>query len=121
MSDTIAWAIGCSALKNRLAVNRRAAINHTFGCPPAITKPNPTVRAHWMAVKLSSMPLRPQPRCTAQSDSQPPAGKPRRPAPALNAAIRADLPNDECAASATIATDQNEKNHRFHRTANIEP
>ena len=39
------------------------------------------------------------------------------PAPALNAAISAERPNDECAASATIDTDQNEKNHRFHSTA----
>src|SRR3954454_3231433 len=120
MSGTIACEIGCSALKNRLALNSRPAISHTFGCPPAITKPNATVSTHWMAVKVRSMPLRPQPRWTAQSDSQPPAGKPSRPAPALKAAISADLPNDECAASATIATDQNEKNHRFQRTANIE-
>ena len=39
------------------------------------------------------------------------------PAPALNAAISADLPNEECAASATIETDQKLKNHRFHSTA----
>jgi hypothetical protein len=57
------------------------------------------------------------PRRTATSDSQPPIGKPMMPAPALNAAISAERPNDECAASATIDTDQNEKNHRFHSTA----
>ena len=39
------------------------------------------------------------------------------PAPALKAAISAERPNEECAASATIETDQNEKNHRFHSTA----
>ena len=39
------------------------------------------------------------------------------PAPALKAAMSAERPKDECAASATIETDQNEKNHRFHSTA----
>ncbi len=38
-------------------------------------------------------------------------------APALNAAISAERPNDECAASAAIDTDQNEKNQRFQSTA----
>jgi hypothetical protein len=68
-------------------------------------------------VNTTTSGLRPLPCRIATSASQPPTGKPRIPAPALNAAIMAERPNDECAASATIDTDQNEKNHRFHRTA----
>ena len=114
----MAWAIGCIALKHVLAPNSSAAISHTDGCPPpAITAPNPSVSTSCAAVNPTVSRLRPSPRRTATSDSQPPIGKPRMPAPALNAAISAERPNDEWAASATIATDQNEKNHRFHRTA----
>src|SRR3954452_743718 len=117
MSATIACAIGCIALKNVLAENSSAAISQTDGEPAATTSPNATVNTHWIAVNATTSGLRPVPRRMATSDSQPPTGKPRMPAPALNAAISAERPNEECAASATIETDQNEKNHRFHSTA----
>src|SRR5690349_21850751 len=114
MSASIAWAIGCIALKNVLAQNSSAAITHTLAAPPATTTPNASVSTNCIAVKATTSGLRPSPRRTATSDNQPPVGKPRMPAPALNAAIIADLPKEEWAASATIATDQKLKNHRFH-------
>src|SRR3954470_24409189 len=117
MSATIAWAIGCIALKNVLAENSSAAISQTDGEPAATTSPNATVSTHWTDVNAITSGLRPIPRPHAHSHRPPPTGKPRMPAPALNAAIIAERPNEECAASATIETDQNEKNHRFHRTA----
>jgi hypothetical protein len=104
-------------LKNVLAPKSSAAISHTDGAPPVMTSPKATVSAHCSAVNGSTRRLRPMPRRTDTSDSQPPIGNPRMPAPALKAAINAERPNDECAASATIDTDQNEKNHRFHSTA----
>ena len=39
MSAIIACAIGCMALKKVLAPNSSAAITHTDGAPPAMTKP----------------------------------------------------------------------------------
>ncbi len=117
MSASIACAIGCIALKNVLAENSSAAITQTFAPPPATTKPKISVSTHCAAVKPTTSGLRPIPRRTATSESQPPTGKPRMPAPALNAAIIAERPNDDPAASATIETDQNEKNHRFQSTA----
>ena len=117
MSAIIACAIGCIALKKVLAPNSRAAISQTDGAPPVMTSPNATVSRHCSAVKVTTRGLRPIPRRTATSESQPPTGKPMMPAPALKAAMSAERPNDECAASATIETDQNEKNHRFHSTA----
>src|SRR3954454_3133036 len=117
MSATIACAIGCIALKNVLAENSSAAISQTDGEPAATTSPNATVSTHWTDVNAITSGLRPIPRRIATSDSQPPTGKPRMPAPALNAAISAERPNEEWAASPTIETDQNEKNQRFQRTA----
>src|SRR4051794_4728615 len=116
MSASIAWAIGCIALKNVLALNSSAAISHTLAAPASTTKPKTTASAHWIEVNAITSGLPPIPRRTATSDSQPPVGKPRMPAPALKAAIIAERPNDEPAASATIETDQNEKNQRFHST-----
>src|SRR3954462_10872206 len=117
MSATIACAIGCIALKNVLAANSSPAMSHTDGKPDATTMPNATVKTHCVAVNAITSGFRPRPRRLVTSESQPPAGKPRMPAPALNAAISAERPNDECAASATIDTDQKLKNHRFHSTA----
>jgi hypothetical protein len=71
----------------------------------------------YAAVQTSSSGLRPQPRRSDQSASQPPAGKPISPAPALNAAVRPAAIRLLSAASRTICTDQKLKNHRFHRIA----
>jgi hypothetical protein len=69
------------------------------------------------SVKPTIRGRRPIPLRTATSDSHPPTGNPRMPAPALKAAVSAERPNDECAASPTIETDQKEKNQRFQSTA----
>jgi hypothetical protein len=72
MSASIAWAIGCIALKNVLAANSSPAISHTGGAPDATTIPKITVSKHCVAVKPTTSGLRPIPRHTATSDSQPP-------------------------------------------------
>ena len=81
-----------------------------------MTSPNATVSRHCSAVKYDQG-LAPDPAAHGDVGQPAPTGKPMMPAPALNAAMSAERPNDECAASATIETDQNEKNHRFHSTA----
>ena len=68
-------------------------------------------------MQISASVLRLRPVRTAQSASHPPAGKPRMPAPALNAAVSAAASRLLWAASLTICTDQKLKNHRFHRIA----
>jgi hypothetical protein len=80
MSAIIACAIGCITLKKVLAPKSRAAISQTDGVPPLLmTMPKATVSRNCSVVKRTTRRLRPMPRRTDASDSQPPIGKRRCP------------------------------------------
>ncbi len=118
ISAVQAWPTGWRALKNRLAVNSSSPMVHRAGWAAAVTyQAKATVSRAWTPVQESITDLRLQPRRRVRSESQPPAGKPMSPAPALKPAVRAAFMNEEWAAPEMMDTDQKLKNHRFHRIA----
>ena len=118
MSPVMPWTIGCRALKNSPEVNSSSPSRASDGLPPPwMLQPKISTSTEYTPVQTRASVLRLRPVRTAQSASQPPAGKPRMPAPALNAAVSAATSRLLCAASLTICTDQKLKNQRFHRIA----